>query len=127
MRDFIKRLAGRIYVSLGGDLIDLSRRASQLLTSEATEPSLASPEERLAWLGKMVTLDTSKELEWLMADISAEQKTLSFEEARNEKSLEWGRATLNGLMLLRDRLRAYHNEFDDVTKKAEAFDKHAPL
>lgn len=125
LKEFLLLMSGRIYRKLGGDTAELTRRANALLTSELTEPPEMPADARQAWLGKMLTLQQSPELQWLLSDIAASQKTLSFEEARNYEQVAWGRATANGLLLLKDRLNGYQHELEELTRKQEAFNPYA--
>lgn len=125
MKELIKKLAGKIYSYLGGDLCELTRRANNLLTPGTINVDPES--DRMSFLRAMATLHDSKELEWLHCQISEEQKKLSFENARSELELNWGRATQNGIMLVRERLKGYKSEFQEALKRDEVFDPYKAI
>ena len=117
------RTLGRMYVALGGDTLDLTRRAMKLLTS-APEP--VDADNRVEFLKKMTTLADSKELEWVCGQLVDDQAKLTFEHARNLDEINLARGTSNGLLLLQQRLNSYKNEYEEMKTK-EDFDKFAAL
>lgn len=123
LKNLLRNAAGRIYTALGGDVLQLTRKAHCLLLLRA--PVIDPEAEKDNFLAKMTELADSKELAWLFGEITKEQARMVYEDAKSYEDINLARGTTNGLLLVQERLRQYKTEY--MPHLPEKFDKFAGI
>ncbi len=107
--EFVKNQTELLREQLGG--VKLSDKLDDL-----------SGEELKEFLSNAHLLKNNKTLTRTIDDLITKQKDFTALEALNMEQVIFGRATINGLSLLRDALEKYNAIYLEQTKREESFD-----
>ncbi len=80
--------------------------------------------ERQEFLGKCSVFFISPEYKALKNFLEKEQLLFMAKESLDWEQVMFSRGTLNGFDLLDQKLELYHNQYIDMTRPEEKFDKH---
>lgn len=103
----------------GAGLLDVAREAYKGIGKLEKPLETLEPEERDAFLAQAYNVSKNTAFIKIIQDIADEQIRKSFEDADSFHTMEFGRATVNGAYLVRERIGQYASEYEATIKEKE--------
>lgn len=108
----------------GDNIVELTRHLlGSISLSDIRDKGEMTDEERLIYLNKVATIYESVIQPTIKKMIIAQQEFMA-NEADGIRQIDFSRGTINGLMLVMDKFRDSYNEYLELTRPPETFDRN---
>lgn len=122
MKKSIRNFAAWLFVSCGGDDASLGRLTMSTITARPRDHT----KDRKPVIAKLAAIHDSSEFQDVLSELIHDQKEFIALKATTE-SLYPSRATMNGIMLVRDHFKRAKDEHEASLKTRGEFDPHAAI